>query len=652
MSISKNYKVYTVPDSAENGYTCANEDYLGYRPYNPKTKKFGDYVFQSYGQIYQRASNFGSGLIKICEKIATNENKNVDFVFARNWPVAIYSINRVEWTVVDRALTTQSLYSVALYDTLGESSAEYILNHSEARVIVCSIDKIDKILKISDKLKHVKVIISMDDLNSDGIQKYPFYSHLTLSSIEVLKNWAKSKNILLTDVTTVEKIGATNKIPDFPPKSSDIYTILYTSGTTGNPKGVVSSHQNYTAAALTCYMKRGKLTKKASIVSYLPLAHCYDRNVENYILLFNGYIGYFSGDVERLLEDTNLLNPTIFTGVPRLLQRFYLTLSSKTIDAPGRLGDLSKRAFKEKLQNLLDGKGFEHSIWDPLIFNKTKAFLSKNVEVIITGSAPLEPHVNNFLRVALISVVADGYGSTETAAVATSQTSDDPSSGNSGVPYVGMEIRLKDVPNMGYLSSDKPNSRGEIMIRGPTVFKSYFKEPEKTNEVLSKDGWFATGDIGSFNQDGSLSVIDRKKSIFKLSQGEYVAPEKIENTLSKNNLVLQSFVHGYPIKSYLISIIVPDPVEFIPWAKGLPEVNKNETLQELCKNYNVRTAFLSEINKFCRASSLNGFEIPKAIYLEDKPFDVETNKLITPTFKLKRFDAAKYYKNTIDILYQ
>ncbi|OMJ16830.1 Long chain acyl-CoA synthetase 7, peroxisomal [Smittium culicis] len=637
------------------------------KPFDPVTKTFGEYSFQTYSQIHKRAENLSSGIFSLrLEKAETLDEKAA--VEARNWPVCMYAINRLEWTLTDRALPMQSLYSVALYDTLGQESTEYILNHCEASVVVCSLDKIHKLLMNIDKYPYLKIIISMDPLsNRQTVSGVPVFmpSPYNTGTADILRSWAKTKNVVLHDIHEVEEMGRACPIAHHPPGPEDTYTMLYTSGTTGNPKGAVNTHANYSAAAIAVMSGRGEYKKTISAVSFMPLAHTSGRNAENSITYKQGFIGYYSGDITRILEDNQKLQPTLFTGVPRLYNRFYDLIASKTINAEGLVGSASRYAASVKINNLLKNNEYDHFLFDKMFFNKTKAMISKNLEYAITGSAPIEAHVLNFLRISLKAKMMDFYGMTETSSVALGQNDTDLTVSNSGIPSDGMEVKLRDVPDMNYLVTNSPHPRGEVLIRGPTVFKGYFKDIEKTNETLIGDGWIATGDIGRFNSDGTISIIDRKKALFKLSQGEYVAPEKVENTITKNPLVMQAFVYGISTKDHVVSVVVPDELTFIPWATSLllasnqkdpsnslsPSQIRNLSLKQLTENEIVHSNLLKSIQETCRSSKLNGYEIVKAIHIEHAPFDVETNKLITPTFKLKRFDAAKYYKSTLDRLY-
>ncbi|OMJ20402.1 Fatty acyl-CoA synthetase A [Smittium culicis] len=637
-------------------YQTPEKDYLGYRPYDIETKSFKEYEFYTYKQIGDRVNNLASGIINIELGLAKTEAQK-NRVRSRNFTAAIYSSNRPEWSMAERALLTQSCYSVALYDTLGEDSMEYIINHSESSIVFCSLDKVARLLRSSDSIPEVKTIICFDSITGDPSQSLlGIPSPFNVRSIDLLRDWAREKSIGLYDIHQVEELGKKSPIPHSPPKPSDPYTILYTSGTTGNPKGVVCTHHSYaTCARLTSY-DRFDYSIDNVYISYLPLAHCYGRNMENIMCLVKGKIGYSCGDITKIVDDCRALQPTIFPGIPRLLNRFYDVLSAVTLNAPGLKGVLYRHAYEKKLEHFLAGNGVIHPVWDKLLFNNTRAFLSNKLIMMGSGSASLEPHVQNFLRMFFIIEGGEGYGMTETCAGGIGQLKGDLTYGNIGVPGNGVEVRLRDVPEMGYYTNDEICPRGEICIRGAIVFSHYLKEPEKTQETMLGNGWFATGDIAKINPDGNIAIIDRKKSLFKLSQGEYISPEKIENCISKHPLVLQSFVDGISSKNYPVAVIVPDPDTFIPWAKSISAQKNipidNFSLSALSKNKALAQELLISIQDILKSSKMNGFEVVKSIYIEHVPFDVTENKLLTPTLKLKRADSKMHYRDTIIGLYE
>jgi long-chain acyl-CoA synthetase len=230
-------------------------------------------------------------------------------------------------------------------------------------------------------------------------------------------------------------------------------------------------------------------------------------------------------------------------------------------------------------------------------------------------------------------------------------------SGHVGIPNPALEIVLADVPEMGYFHTDSDHKgqpcqgRGEILVRGPTVFNGYYKQPEKTRETIDEEGWLRSGDIGLWTEDGNLQIIDRKKNIFKLSQGEYVAPEKIENVIIQSLLIGQAFVHGDSLQSALVAVIILDDEPI----RSLLKVSKNPSLAkaslaEICKSDSLKAVIMSEIKKIGKANGLYGFEIPKAIHLSEKPFTVEDG-LLTPTFKLKRQQARDKFEKEIEQMY-
>lgn len=411
------------------------------------------------------------------------------------------------------------------------------------------------------------------------------------------------------------------------------------------------THGNFVAALSASYKNLGGVQEDSSI-SYLPLAHIFGRVCDMLCLCIGGRLGYFSGDMNTLVEDIQEMKPTIFATVPRLLNRVYGKIVASTVNAPGATGALARRGIATKLANLEAGKGYTHPFWDRLIFNKVKQALGGNVRVMVTGSAPIGKDVMQFLRVALCCDIREGYGATETCAASTIHYPNEYKAGHIGGPFTCNEIKLVDVPEMNYLSTD-PYPRGEICIRGPNVFLGYYKDEEKTKEALDEDKWYHTGDIGLVNERGAIVIIDRKKNIFKLAQGEYIAPEKIENVYVKESMIAQIYLHGDSLQSSLVAIVVPDPETLTAVvAAKLPHIHaKNLSLAELYQSPEVNALVLAAMNKVGKKAELRGFEYAKAIFLETEPFAVE-NDLLTPTFKVKRPQAKKHYEAKIAELYE
>lgn len=273
-----------------------------------------------------------------------------------------------------------------------------------------------------------------------------------------------------------------------------------------------------------------------------------------------------------------------------------------------------------------------------------------------TGSAPIAGDVLNFLRIALCSEILEGYGQTECAAGSTLTFPGDYKTNQVGCPLVCNEVKLIDVPDMNYFATDKPLPRGEICIRGNNVMLAYHKDPKKTAETIDKDGWLMTGDIGVITPSGTISIIDRKKNIFKLAQGEYVAPEKLENVFIKAEMVAQAFVHGDSLRAELVAVIVPDVEKLVPWAKKNKLIAESDegsiaTMRKLCQMAEVKMLIMKEIKKVSKMNKLHGYEIPKAIHVEADPFSVE-NELLTPSFKLKRNVALDKFKTVMAALYK
>lgn len=357
---------------------------------------------------------------------------------------------------------------------------------------------------------------------------------------------AKERGIRILSFEEVEKLGAKTMAPEVPPKPSDLCTVCFTSGTTGNPKGVMLSHANVLSGICGVNLQFGehKLRTTDIHMSFLPLAHMLERCCENAVFYFGGCVGFYSGDIKVLSDDMKMLKPTVMPAVPRLLNRIFDKVMSEA----------SRSAVKKTLLNMaLSSKQAElqkriirnNSLWDKVVFKKVQEGFGGRLRLMVVGSAPLAANVLTFIRCALGCIIVEGYGQTECTAPITLTVQGDYEPGHVGPPVACNAVKLVDVPEMEYYAIQQ---QGEICVKGANVFLGYFEDPEKTNEAIDKDGWLHTGDVGEWRPNGTLKIIDRRKHIFKLSQGEYIVPEKIENIYIRSSFIEQIFVHGESLK--------------------------------------------------------------------------------------------------------
>uniref|UniRef100_A0A8C1Z1B5 Long-chain-fatty-acid--CoA ligase n=1 Tax=Cyprinus carpio TaxID=7962 RepID=A0A8C1Z1B5_CYPCA len=431
-----------------------------------------------------------------------------------------------------------------------------------------------------------------------------------------------------------------------PPKPEDLALICFTSGTTGRPKGAMITHGNVVSNC-SAFIKVTEVSQEIFTytdihISYLPLAHMFERVVEGVLLVHGARIGYFQGDIRLLMDDLKTLKPTIFPVVPRLLNRMFDKIFGQANTPLKRW--LLDFATSRKEAELKSGVVRKDSMWDKLIFSKVQASLGGRVRLMITGAAPVSPTVLTFLRAALGCQFYEGYGQTECTAGCTMSLPGDWTAGHVGAPLPCNFVKLLDVPEMNYFAA---NGEGEVCVKGSNVFQGYLKDPERTSEAIDKDGWLHTGDIGKWLPNGTLKIIDRKKHIFKLAQGEYIAPEKIENIYIRSDPVAQVFVHGDSLQACLVGIVVPDP-DFLPgWAKrrGI-----EGSYTEMCKSKELKNAILEDIIRLGKEAGLKSFEQVRDIALHMEMFSVQ-NGLLTPTLKAKRTELRNHFREQIDQLY-
>lgn len=313
------------------------------------------------------------------------------------------------------------------------------------------------------------------------------------------------------------------------PTPETIMLLCYTSGTTGNPKAAKLLHKNFIATCAGIPYTGANFSENDLYISYLPMAHSFEQTLFASAVCNGTKVGFYGGDVLKLTEDCQALKPTMFPSVPRLFNRIYDKINAGLKELQGVKGSLAQRAINSKLYYLENNASYEYYAYDKLVCNKFRNILGGRCRIMVTGSAPIDPKVLNFLKVCFCCPILEGYGQTESCAASTLTIPEDPKAGHVGGNLPSIKIRLRDIPEMQYLSTDKPYPRGEICFKGPAIFPGYYDNVEKTKEALSEDGWLASGDVGMVFPNGSIRIVDRAKNIFKLAQGEYIAPEKLEN---------------------------------------------------------------------------------------------------------------------------
>uniref|UniRef100_R7W8U0 Long-chain-fatty-acid--CoA ligase n=1 Tax=Aegilops tauschii TaxID=37682 RepID=R7W8U0_AEGTA len=555
--------------------------------------KAGDYVWQTYEQVYQKVIQIGAAIRGFGVKPGAH--------------CAIYGSNCPEWVMAMQACNSQGICYVPLYDTLGQNAVEFILDHAEISIAFMQESKIKSIASILPKCTaHIKAIVSFGDVPIE------------------LKREVEQLGVSCFSWEEFSTMG--EDIQELPKKQKDdICTIMYTSGTTGEPKGVIITNRAIVAGVTTTEHLL-QLTDKVvdeydSYFSYLPLAHIFDQVIGNYCISKGASIGFWQGDIRYLMEDVQVMKPTIFCGVPRVYDRIYTGINQKIQSG----GLIAKHLFQYA--------------YNYICLQLIKEGLGGRIRLMLSGAAPLPRHIEEFMRVTSCSVLAQGYGLTESCSGCFTSIANVISMiGTVGPPVTAVEARLESVPEMGYDAlSSAP--RGEICLRGHTLFSGYYKRPDLTKEVFS-DGWFHTGDIGEWQPDGTMKIIDRKKNIFKLSQGEYVAVEVLESAYAQSQLVASVWVYGNSFESFLVAVVVPEKQAIEDWAALN---SKSGDYAELCSDPKARRYIQDELNQTGKKLGLRGFEMLRAVHLEPVPFSIDKD-LITPTFKLKRPQLLKYYK--------
>jgi long-chain acyl-CoA synthetase len=564
------------------------------------TKQNGIWVKTSSQEYIDKANTISRALLRL----GIQKNDKI---------AIISSNNRTEWHIMDIGTLQTGAQTVPIYPTISETDYEYILNHSEAMYCFVSDEEVlTKLNAIKNNVPKLKDIYSFNE-------------------IEGCKNWKELLD-LGSDTSNQDVVDdRKNNV-----KPLELATIIYTSGTTGKPKGVMLSHNNIVSNVLDSANRIPFDAGKSRALSFLPICHIYERMV-TYIYQFYGVSIYFGESIEKISDNVKEVQPNVMTGVPRLIEKVYEKIIAKGSELTG----IKKKLFFWAVELGLKYEPYGRNGWwyeqqlklaRKLIFSKWKAGLGGKLDLIVNGSAALQPRLARIFAAAEIPVM-EGYGLSETSPVISvnDQRNFGFKIGTAGRIIDNVEVKIA--------------ADGEILCKGPNVMMGYYKDEKLTNEVIV-DGYFHTGDIGEIDAEGFLKITDRKKEMFKTSGGKYIAPQLIENTMKQSRFIEQIMVIGDGQK--MPAAFIQPSFDFIKeWAK-IHTINIGTTNEEIISNQQVIDRIQQEVDtlneKFGNWEKIKKFELTPDLWT------IPSGHL-TPTMKLKRKVVMEKYLNLFHKIY-
>jgi len=535
--------------------------------------------------------------------------------------VAILSENRPEWTAFDQAILNRGAVTVPIYATLLTEQVRFILDNSQSKAIVVStVAQMEKVLPVLPALPGLRAIIVLDAPASGLPARAAPWTDLLRAGEAAHR----------TDPRRFEA-ARSRVVPD------DLASILYTSGTTGDPKGVMLTHGNF-ASNVNATLRIIPFSERDVTLSILPLTHVFERMVEFAYLAAGATIAY-AESIDAVSQNLLEIRPTVVACVPRLFEKVHARILDTVRAAPlvrRLIFGLALKVGRAKARAMLAGRKAPllvrllHPLTDRLVFSKVREKLGGRLRFMISGSAPLSPDIAEFFYAAGIRIL-EGYGLTETSPVVAVNTLERTRLGTVGPIIPGIEVKI--APD------------GEILVRGPNVMKGYFRNEEATREAI-KDGWFYTGDIGLIDADGFLKITDRKKEVLKTSGGKMVAPQPIENLLKTDRFIAQAVLIG-DRRRFISALIVPNPALIESYAK-LKQI-PYRTFEDLIKDPRIIDLIRRRIE--AKMAGLPSYETVKKFFLLPRELTPESGEL-TPTLKVKRRVVEKKYADQIESMYR
>uniref|UniRef100_A0A915BKV0 long-chain-fatty-acid--CoA ligase n=1 Tax=Parascaris univalens TaxID=6257 RepID=A0A915BKV0_PARUN len=591
--------------------------------------ELGEYKWESYEDVHKRVGLIAAGLHSIVEG---NDPK-----------VVMFAETRADWLITALACMRINLPVVTVYATLGEAAIAHAINETDATILVTSAELLPKIVGVSRQCSSLNALVYLPRVNkkkelSDLTQFRQRFKHVySLSELE----------------TKCE-----SPFFDSPARKEDIALIMYTSGTTGAPKGVLLTNENIVAATVGLGAGVPIICETDTYIGYLPLAHILEVAAELTCLVRGCRIGYSSPltlhDRGTKIKpgthgDCWALRPTLMAAVPAIMDRIFKAVSDEVAASPRIMQELFKLNYERKRARYEEG--YCSPFLDRIVFKKIRRILGGKIRGLLCGGAALNPETQRFMNICMCCPVIQGYGLTETCGGATVADINDLSTGTVGPPVRCLKILLREWAEGGYTPLNDP-PQGEILVSGPNVSPGYWKQPEKTAEdfiTINGVRYFATGDIGEMREDGSLLIIDRKKDLVKLQHGEYVSLAKIETALLNCPLVDNLCVYGSSLQAYVVALVVPNRKHLMKIADELGE--ETSDWKKLCSNEKVIAVFKRQLDEHAMKNKLLKMEIPGRIHLCEEVWTPE-NGLLTEAMKLKRRPLQEKYDDVIQDLYQ
>ncbi len=572
-------------------------------------KKSGAYLSLTYQQFFIRVLMAARGLRKAGMQPGDK--------------VAIFSENRAGWAIADLGIQSALGVSVPIYATNTGAQAAYVINHSGAKIVfVSDRQQYEKLLGVCGQIPQVELVISFERFL--GQRELPVNTLYQLSEI--------SYPIEDDDRSKIEE-----QIASIAPE--DLITIIYTSGTTGRPKGVMLTQYNMLIDAWLGLHRTGENHMDETFLSFLPLSHVLERTAGYHVVLMCGGHIAFAESADKVVENIAEVKPTAMVSVPRLFEKIYSRIyeSVHLMSPPKRklfhqaveVGRqyVQQKYIRRQPTGLL---GLKYKFYDRLVFKKIRKRFGGNFKFFISGGAPLDKTINEFMWVIGMPVF-EGYGLTETSPAVTLNGLYENRFGSVGKALEQTEFKLLD--------------DGELLIRGPQVMRGYYRAEAATAEVFV-DGWFKTGDIARIDDDGFVYIIDRKKEMIVTAGGKNIAPQPLENGLKLDKYISQVYIHG-DRRPFLVALLTPNMERLIEYSRehhidylGIDDLVSNDKVQQL---FAVRVAQFNE--------KLPPYQTIKKFILLPREFSTEGDEL-TPTMKMKRKVIYELYKDSIDRLYQ